>query len=104
MLHEKGHHIMMISGFRAAFVVLLVLYFSQNKLLIVVGVCVCGDQHLLYRAGNRLSESYFGLSHHTGTVVFPLHPLKQEQTNRHRSDTRQLSGDDSLEHEVGEDF
>lgn len=60
----------------ATFVALwLQTYFSQNKNRRLNQLCV--RHYLRYRAGDRLSESHLGLSHHTGTVVFPFHPLKK---------------------------
>lgn len=39
---------------------------------------MCGEADLLYRTGDAFPEGHFGFPHHTGTAVFPLHPLKQQ--------------------------
>lgn len=39
-------------------------------------------QDVRYGTGDRLSESYFGFSHHTGAVVFPVHPLREKEEQK----------------------
>lgn len=58
-------------------------YFSQNKNRLLNQLCV--RQYLRYRTGDRLSESHLGLSHHTGTVVFPFHPLKKTTKKKNKT-------------------
>lgn len=68
---------MTISKHRATFAALWLycILAKINGVYTLLSQCVC--EYLRYRISDRLSESHFGLSHHTGTVVFPLHPLKQ---------------------------
>lgn len=75
LIHEKCTNVRLSTVNCASFETLwrLLVCFSENK--------VCEHQDLRYRTGDGLSERHFGLPHHTMTVVFPLHPLRQHKTH-----------------------